>query len=505
MSRQSDARALLSAGLSVIPIRPKRKRALLEWKKFHNVLPTVSQIDRWWAANPDANIAIVGGASSRGLLILDADDPDFVAYLLDRRKDLEEFWAVETGSHKLHLYCRTRTDFEGENLTHGTVHLGEIRGQGQYVLAPPSRVVDPKNDPDHDQAYKTLWGSPQAIPIVKDAKALFKSIVAEFLRTQGSKIRKRLDTAAPKNKNRVLPELQGRDRKALYNKIKRCPDLDSGTKNLILNGIGETAYTSRSHAAWGAVKGLVVAEFTEEEIENVLATFPIGEGCYRNTQRPGSFGWTFCQITLDAVHKKLGEEDVAAETASGENFKIERVTKKMYDTPTYMLQVSGPSSGDVEVECEIADLLSEARLRQRLAQELNYVPEFTLTGKRFRHFSDSILRMARIEMIPEEAKTSGVIRAWVIEQLTSKSRMATVVPTDEHNVALGWSDPSNGHVYAKGGKLLNMAQISLNPRPTPSALWQVVESMGGEEVDVEYTDTGHHERTWAVPTRSLKR
>lgn len=499
MDYLSPAQEYLRSGLSVIPLRPDTKVALRKWSDYQDRPPTVVEVEKWWTRNPRANLAIVGGQASGNLIIFDADEPALVDYLLSVGLDLlSDFWVVETGSHKLHIYCRTRGDLETEVFNHGPIHLGEMRGHGSYVVAPPSRV----NEEDHDQAYKTLWGSPDTIPTVKDAKRLFHRLVRAYLKEGGKTLRSR-----PKeyiDENRILPPLSPADEKAMRKRITGCPDLDSGTKRLILTADPSASFTSNSHASWGATKGMLVAGFTEEDIELIFATFSIGLGCYRNKTRKGSYGYKFMQATLIAAHKKIGDETTAAESASGENFTIVRVTKKMYDDPTYNLVVNGALGGDVEVECLIDDILSEARLRKKLAQGLNFVPEFTAKGKLFTKFSDAILRMATVEMIPQEAKTSGVIRNWIIERLTSPSQMMATVPTDEHQVALGWHDPKNGHSYARGGRLLSLASIAMNPRPTPTALWQVVESMGGKEVVQDFPDTGHQERIWSFPKAAIK-
>jgi hypothetical protein len=90
------------------------------------------QIERWWTEHEGANIGLACG---RGLMVVDVDGPEGQATLeaLMAEHDLPETRWVRTGREGgLHLY------FEGEGRG---CRLGpglELRGEGQYVVAPPS-------------------------------------------------------------------------------------------------------------------------------------------------------------------------------------------------------------------------------------------------------------------------------------------------------------------------------------------------------------------------------
>ena len=111
--------------------------------------------------------------------------------------------------------------------------------------------------------------------------------------------------------------------------------------------------------------------------------------------------------------------------------------------------------------------------------------------------------LARIEAVPDAAKATGNIRDWIVMQLTG-SKMLPAPPEAPRTDILGWNDPSNGHVYAKGGRLLSGASLALRPVPTPTLLWEVVESMGGRETEHEYKVGGRRERMWSVPRSAVE-
>lgn len=103
-----------------------------------------SQIRRWWSRWPAANVAL-GTGSVSGLVVLDVDPEHGGDQTLDRlvreHGTLPEGRTVRTGSGGLHLYFAhpggvVRND-AGRRLGAGI----DIRGDGGYVIAPPSRHV----------------------------------------------------------------------------------------------------------------------------------------------------------------------------------------------------------------------------------------------------------------------------------------------------------------------------------------------------------------------------
>jgi len=99
------------------------------------------RVRAWWDQWPDANIGVATGIAS-GMFVLDIDPEsggwESVDALEATHGDLPQTRAARTGSDGLHLYCRWPH--------HGTIKnsagvLGpglDIRGDGGYVIAPPS-------------------------------------------------------------------------------------------------------------------------------------------------------------------------------------------------------------------------------------------------------------------------------------------------------------------------------------------------------------------------------
>lgn len=111
---------------------------------LHEAARDEAVIRRWWANWPDANVAIRTGAAS-GLVVIDID-PDHggnetLQRVLDERGPLPACRTVRTGSGGRHFYF-AHPGFDVPNDTGRRLGPGiDIRGDGGYVIAPPSLHV----------------------------------------------------------------------------------------------------------------------------------------------------------------------------------------------------------------------------------------------------------------------------------------------------------------------------------------------------------------------------
>ena len=134
-----------SRGWSVIPVS-RTKQPLVKWKtSTREELTNPDNIREWWTKYPTANVAIVTGKRSGGLVVIDLDIDDQKG--IDGRDSLQKWCdqndmfclessaTVETGRGVKHLY------FQSDNSYHnqvGCLDGVDIRGEGGIVVAPPS-------------------------------------------------------------------------------------------------------------------------------------------------------------------------------------------------------------------------------------------------------------------------------------------------------------------------------------------------------------------------------
>lgn len=118
--------------LSVIPLTPRGKNPLINWKAYQSTLPTNDEIRAWFEATPNANVGIATGVVS-GVFVLDCDSKDAVRSV--EMRGYGQASIVETGNG-VHFYYAMPNFAVGNR---AKVAPGmDIRGTGGYVVAPPS-------------------------------------------------------------------------------------------------------------------------------------------------------------------------------------------------------------------------------------------------------------------------------------------------------------------------------------------------------------------------------
>ena len=125
------------------------------WIPFQDQLPTTEWLRQWYEqATPQPGMAVVCGAVSGGLEMIDIDDPELVDKFRDSlQSTAPDLWdllvAVRTPRPGLHIYYRCAEVGGNQPLARGNrttppdttpklTTLIETRGEGGYALIPPS-------------------------------------------------------------------------------------------------------------------------------------------------------------------------------------------------------------------------------------------------------------------------------------------------------------------------------------------------------------------------------
>ena len=157
-------------GWYVFPCVPKSKEPLggLVRRGYLDASNDEDTIRRWWAAKPDANVAIACGASN--LTVPDCDhgcasEAEVLAWLERAREKLPVTYAVLTGrrvmkddsgrpEYGVQLYYSTAIPGSGHFDVEGG--SGDVQSIGDYVMAAGSI------HPDSGEAYRVLIDAPVA-------------------------------------------------------------------------------------------------------------------------------------------------------------------------------------------------------------------------------------------------------------------------------------------------------------------------------------------------------
>lgn len=151
-------------GWSVIPVG-ENKKPLIEWKKYQRIKATKEEILKWFTKYPNANIGVVTGKISN-LVVIDIDprhdgtDKEFSGITTVKSK---------TGGGGWHYYFQYEEGIQNAaNINPGI----DVRGEGGYVIAPPS---------SHISGKKYEWVIP---PSKTNSFAKLPDFVEEWIHTQ---------------------------------------------------------------------------------------------------------------------------------------------------------------------------------------------------------------------------------------------------------------------------------------------------------------------------------
>lgn len=127
------------AGLSIFPCKgDDGKKPMVKWSKYQHQQPTEKELHYWIQNFSDANIAIVTGSLSN-ITVIDSDNPKLKPYQL-----FEQFGETpliaQTPRGGYHLYYQHNGE---RNTAPISIPNVDCRGEGGYVIAPPS--INPVN------------------------------------------------------------------------------------------------------------------------------------------------------------------------------------------------------------------------------------------------------------------------------------------------------------------------------------------------------------------------
>jgi hypothetical protein len=134
---------LAARGIPVFPCTPGGKQPLTT-HGFHDASTELTTVRSWWQRWPDANIGMPTGAAS-GVDVVDIDvhpgGNGFAAFERARSAGLADGWAwlVRTPSGGVHAYYLRGLVEEQRSWQVPGQHV-DFRGDGGYIIAPPSRV-----------------------------------------------------------------------------------------------------------------------------------------------------------------------------------------------------------------------------------------------------------------------------------------------------------------------------------------------------------------------------
>jgi hypothetical protein len=131
------AQDLLARGYSVLPVTTNKKPALRSWKKYQTTRATQPEIASWFSEDAldrrVTGLGVILGEVSGDLAVRDFDDPLAYATWKETHPELAIILPTVQTGRGFHVYARI------PSCKTTPLGNGELRANGAYVVAPPSR------------------------------------------------------------------------------------------------------------------------------------------------------------------------------------------------------------------------------------------------------------------------------------------------------------------------------------------------------------------------------
>lgn len=471
-------------------------------------LPTQAELALWDAAYQarQINIGIVTGTSPRNHAVFDGDDDDFVYWLWTSpvaQRLLQRTWVVQTGSGNGHVHLLSQTPVGSAVIVRCGKRLGELKAAGGYVCAPPS-IHDTTGQP-----YRTVYGSPDKILLAIDAKAVFDALAdayASELQARGAAAAEVQESAVPQE---IRPLGTPADQIRLRQQMRATgvtPKVMRAVRDGVIPQEGDWSHCpSHSEIDYAVIGDLIDSGWSDEDIHQIYASFPIGTPTYRNTDRP-NHGWRYLFGNITSLRAKAAQRKHAESGARGENFTVLEVLREEWpDDPIYKVRIRAPEDQkEGWVKLNSMELYSARLFGTRCLNNLGVVvrlrPEHA--GKNYLRFAGLIAQMARSVPIPQAATNIGLL-AQKIASIMNQG-MYQGVPNIRDDWTLGWRDEQSGFVFVHGPTLYARLSAAVRPTPQAKAMYEAIAQLGGENTVIRY---GHNNsfaaRVYRVPLEEV--
>lgn len=123
----------LARGWQPLPIVPRKKKPLIDWKEFQYRLPTADEVRGWWERWPDAGVGLVTGALS-GFVVIDIDSEAAAQAFKELVGDVVTLTSVTARGR--HLFFKHAGFPVGNRVR--ILDAMDVRGDGGLVVAAPT-------------------------------------------------------------------------------------------------------------------------------------------------------------------------------------------------------------------------------------------------------------------------------------------------------------------------------------------------------------------------------
>ena len=464
----------LARGWSCVPLIPGTKKAAVKWEKYQKRLPTQEEVDEWTRAGSTHDnldqVAIVTGKIS-GLIVLDIDGDEGWNWLTQHKVGLQQDTPIVCTNEplrKYHYYFK----HPGWTVTNRVRFVPgcDIRGDGGYVAAPPTRHIDGHvyewifNCAPHQQELQPCpeW----LLPFIGDPRDKHRPVTqATVVLSDGDML--------PPDEDWVSVALRGVSEGQRNDTAAKLAGFWLG------NGMNEVQVAEMLRC-WNLRNP---APLKDKELLTTTASIGRAETKKRAAggapdTKPGARRHppthAHRSAILEGLNQRLG-------------IKIESITKISGDCPVWKFELGG----EVIVQMNTAQLFSQRLFQQKLLEQTGIIPT---KEKKWEAVIQLISDVADQVDAGQEATTTGSLRLAVKEYLQNNPPEPW---TDEKRTPWGYPFIFQGAGYLFKDELfkflINTKWLKLSPQELAQRMRNLKMSPQNPRI------AGFRPRVWEIP------
>jgi len=139
MSILDQARKLAGLGFTLVPVLHKTKHPAVNWKAYQTSPPTDAELETWFGSD-DVGFAVVCGAASGNLAVLDFDSEGAYEDWCDAVGDLADALPSASSGRGVHVFIRTPSLLRSGRLYLDRLKepVGDLLSEGKIAVLPPT-------------------------------------------------------------------------------------------------------------------------------------------------------------------------------------------------------------------------------------------------------------------------------------------------------------------------------------------------------------------------------
>ncbi len=280
---------LQDLGWCIIPITARSKKPATRWLEYQKRVSTNDELQEWFGHGIERNMAVILGQISGGIYVRDFDTEQSYENWRAYDPDLASSCPTVRTARGYHVYFRSL-----KALTTRTFDDGEFRGDGSYVLLPPSI---------HENGHVYQWihrpTFPSLVPTLSESILKSPGFATDSLYDSSSTDPPVAHRRIPTERLSVAHDIQS---KRLSTDRVESMSHSQGVRHIVDSLLTESRPADRGAIGWweGIIQREEFWQFSAEELDELADELAVGSPAFNPL-----FADTPSQILRDRLSQRM--------------------------------------------------------------------------------------------------------------------------------------------------------------------------------------------------------